>query len=436
MNHHRPDREQIVHLERNELPADEARLTVRALLALSAEDEAIPSSTSVGFVESAEVSGESTYDSSWHRVVARLDQWEGEIHEEEHESEALFRELTSMPLSQQRLEVCNDARFQSWSLCELLLDRAQKAALCDPAEALELTEIAVSVSYEIDKAQVPEPLLCDLKARAWSYLGNARRVASDLRGAEKAFELADSLMERGSGDPVEQGQLLELKATLCMDRHRYDEAESLFGKADTHYRRAGADQLRGRVMINRGRLANRLERNDEALQHIHEGLQLVDPMQDLRLYMAALQNLAVLHCDLGNLEEAETFLERAWEVHRREPHDLDRVRMRWLEGRISVLADRIADAEEAFSEVRMEFVELEIGYDAALVSLDLATIYARQGRATEMRQLAEEMLPIFQSRDMEKQLLAALLVFRDATRMESASVNLMDELSAFLQSAR
>ena len=41
-----------------------------------------------------------------------------------------------------------------------------------------------------------------------------------------------------------------------------------------------------------------------------------------------------------------------------------------------------------------------VGYVFALVSLDLAAVYAEQGRSADMKRLAEEMLPIFSSRDV------------------------------------
>lgn len=50
-------------------------------------------------------------------------------------------------------------------------------------------------------------------------------------------------------------------------------------------------------------------------------------------------------------------------------------------------------AEQAYVEARDGFVGLGIGYEAALVSLDLAVLYLRRGRTGSMRRVAKEMIP-------------------------------------------
>ncbi len=83
--------------------------------------------------------------------------------------------------------------------------------------------------------------------------------------------------------------------------------------------------------------------------------------------------------------------------------------------------------------MRKELIERDLGFDAALLSLDLANIYARQGRSAEMRRLAEEMLPIFKSRDIHREAIAALLVFQKSAEMERVTLGLIREVSSYLK---
>jgi hypothetical protein len=94
------------------------------------------------------------------------------------------------------------------------------------------------------------------------------------------------------------------------------------------------------------------------------------------------------------------------------------------------------EAEELLKGVRKELVERELGFDAALLSLDLADVYARQGRSGELRRLAAEMIPIFQSRDVHRETLAALLAFQKAAEMEGVTVGLIREVSGYLKESR
>jgi hypothetical protein len=57
-----------------------------------------------------------------------------------------------------------------------------------------------------------------------------------------------------------------------------------------------------------------------------------------------------------------------------------------------------------------------MAYDAALVSLHLATLLLEQGRNAEVRKLAEQMLWIFQDKKIHREALASLTIFCEASR--------------------
>jgi tetratricopeptide (TPR) repeat protein len=112
------------------------------------------------------------------------------------------------------------------------------------------------------------------------------------------------------------------------------------------------------------------------------------------------------------------------------------IRLRWVEGKIANDLERFEEAEPALREARDAFVERGIGFDAALVSLDLAALYARQGRTEEVKRLATEMVPIFESRDVHEEALAALLLFKEAAEAERVTLGLLDQIAAYLKRAR
>jgi tetratricopeptide (TPR) repeat protein len=131
---------------------------------------------------------------------------------------------------------------------------------------------------------------------------------------------------------------------------------------------------------------------------------------------------------MGRLEEARELFPEVAALSREIGNALDLARLRWAEGRIAAGLGEAGRAEEAFQEVRRALVEQGIGYDAAL--------YARQGRTAEMKELAGEMLPIFQAADVHREALAALAVFQQAAAREAATLELVEEVAAFLGRAR
>ena len=403
------------------------------LSAARSRDLGLPPKT----LEAATPGQREAYEELWLDAEDSLDRQDPLLEISQMMAKELFEELRSYSRPRQRILICEDPRFQSWPLCELLLQHSWKEGFDHPREALELAELAVSVAAELNlQASVPGPLLCDLKARAWAYLGNARRITSDLRGAEKAFELAESLVGRGSGDPIEEGRILELRASLALATHDLDEAGRLLSRANSLYRRAGSRHLRGRCRISQGLLWGQREEPAKAVECLEKGLGEIDSSKEPRLQLVAIHNLCLYLSELGRRKEALDLLARARELHQELAFSLDLVRLRWLEGRLALAAGKIEEAEEAFLEVREEFIQREIGYDVALVSLDLAGVYARQGRASEMRRLGEEMIPIFQARDLGREVMAALIVLQNATRMENVSLGLIEELSTLLEASR
>lgn len=112
---------------------------------------------------------------------------------------------------------------------------------------------------------------------------------------------------------------------------------------------------------------------------------------------------------------------------------MDLLRLRWLEGLVALGLLRTEQAEVAFREVREAFGELGLGYDAALASLDLATVYVLQGRAAEVRQLSEETLTLSKAYGLHEEALAALLALCNAARLDQAGLELVREISGFLR---
>ncbi len=124
------------------------------------------------------------------------------------------------------------------------------------------------------------------------------------------------------------------------------------------------------------------------------------------------------------------------DLFQRFPEPWTQLRLGWLRGDIAAGQGDLAAAERAYLEVRDGFVAQGIGYDAAIVSLDLAVLYLRQGRRAEVRRLAEEMIPLFQAQDVHREALAALALFQEAARQDRLTIEKTLEVAAYLRETR
>src|SRR5262249_15698707 len=111
-------------------------------------------------------------------------------------------------------------------------------------------------------------------------------------------------------------------------------------------------------------------------------------------------------------------------------------RRAWVEGRIARGLGQVAEAEALFVVARDGFLAEGIPYDTALVALELALIYAEQGRSAELKRLAAELVPIFSSQQIHREALAGLGFFRRAVEAERAEVEVVARVREFLRKAR
>jgi hypothetical protein len=104
-----------------------------------------------------------------------------------------------------------------------------------------------------------------------------------------------------------------------------------------------------------------------------------------------------------------------------EPH-----RLRWLEAKIHAGLDDSPRAEAAFQQARAGFAENGQVYPAALVGLDLAALWARQGRVRDVFNLAEEMIVTFRALRIAREAVAALLVLKRACQYGGQVLDLIE----------
>jgi hypothetical protein len=144
-------------------------------------------------------------------------------------------------------------------------------------------------------------------------------------------------------------------------------------------------------------------------------MHLLDPEEEPELYLALCFNRLLFLVDVGRPLEARRLLERGPSglVH---PADEARLlRLRWLEARIALGLGEQARGIALLGEVRKGYVRRENGYNAAMVTLELAAVYGRLGRSWRAGQLASQAGFLFRTLGIERETLSAFLVWRSAS---------------------
>lgn len=425
------DPDDLVTLLRGELGPDERRRAVRSLLSRNGAPAAAP--------KLRDAPGDPTPSEP-----AELEEV-GDIHLSER-ARILLREHARVPELLERLEgfapaerlvrVRTDRDLQSCSLCQRLIENSHDLVHAEMSRAGELAELAIALSQELDTRRYGTELVNDVKARAWACLAETLRGRADLRAADGALAVAEALLVIGTGDVFEEARLLEIRAVLRRDQRRLEEAHGLLDDVIAVYRQYRDFHLVGRAFVQKGSVHGMEGELEPAIRWLRKGLGLLDPTRERRLELSARHSLMLCLHESGRDQEAWFLLKASRPEFLEHGGELLNLRLRWLEGKIQQALGQLREAEQALIDARAGLLEHGAGFSAAQVCLDLAGLYAAQSRAGEMRRLAEEMLPIFQSRDIHREAIAALIVFQQAVRMEKLSSGLLDEIRSFLRSAR
>lgn len=383
----------------------------------------------------AYASRKNTGPSTWSRLLQMLTElippWLAPAERELEEAHQDLRDLLSLPPDARERRITRArSRFRSPTLVRLLLDESRRCLPGRPAEALHLAELARTVTNLNPRMSE----FFDLYVLATASQANASRALDDNARAEELFELARQIMnEHGVTNPAVIARVDDLEGSLRKDQRRFPEAEKLLNRAALLHGLTRSPDDCARALIKladtyaaRGALALAIDTAQAALG-------LLGPKSEPRLRLCAHYNLAFYLASAGRLDEAADLLEVDEPLYRRFPEPWVEFRVLWLRADIAAGKDDLAAAERLYRETRDGFTAQGMAYDAATVSLDLAILYLQQGRLADVQVLAEEMLPIFQAQDVDREALAALRLFLEAARRQELTVEKVRELVARLR---
>jgi tetratricopeptide (TPR) repeat protein len=348
----------------------------------------------------------------------------------------LLSELLEHPAERRQIMVRNNPRFHTWGLFDLLLKRSSEQNFEDAIQAESLARLALEIPEHLDASSHGIERVEDMRARAWAYLGNALRVKADLREAEDAFQRAFTHLQQGTREPMERAVLLDLRASLLRAQRRFGEALQLLRRAIAIFRKLGERHRAGRAFVSMSTVQHMAGEPERAIPLLYEALDLIDPAREPQLMLFAWHNLVDDLAEAGQFLEAHKLLLRARPLYQQFQNAWTQNRLRWVEGRIARGLGQTGQAEALLLAARTGFLAEDAAYDTALVSLDLASLYAEQRRLPELKRLAEEMVPIFSSRQIHREALAALAFWKQAVEAETAGLDLVASVAAFLKRAQ
>ena len=381
-------------------------------------------------------SPEADYTLALERSAARLQERQVRLDRERAEADLLCVELTRHRPERQPLVLGNDSRFRTWGLLEKLLEESQarlpgSRAEDGRAESERLAGLALQLADRLDPNYYGEARLDDLRARAWSYIAETRRLRSDFAGAGEAFDRAHDHLRTGTGDALERALVLDREASLRQCERRLDEAKRLLRQAIEIFLENGEEQRACLSLVHLA-TAHRCEGYPvRALSLLQEAQRRLDGTAEPRLLLAIRHHLAQTLVAAGRLMEARGLLLKCRPLYRQLTDAWTQSHHRWLRGQIALAFTEMAEAEADLLGARQGFLAQEHRYEAGQVALDLARLYARQDRAADLRQTAGAALETFRLLALATEIREAEAFVRQAEEIEGAWRELRRAVAAF-----
>jgi tetratricopeptide (TPR) repeat protein len=368
-------------------------------------------------------------------VQAVLTSTLGELKRQHRQAEKDFQELLALP-QEERLHKIEQARrrFKGSHLVHLLLHEAEQEFTRNPEEARNLAHVA----HRVVRHSPADSTAIEVEALVYGVLGNTYRAAGDLRQADGFFVNARKFVRHNAvREPGILARIDELEGSLRKDQRRFTEAEEMLSRALILYSMSGGlPGEMGRVLVNLGGLYFVQGKNVAAIDMTRMALQLLSPDSHARIYTMARYNLALQLTEIGQHEEAAGILESDATLFARMQEPWTQLRLLCIRGKIAAARGDQPAALRLFEEARAGFIAGGIGFDAAIVSMELALLHLRAGELAAVKALAEEIVEIFKAQDVHREVTAALLLFQKASQREALTVDLVEDLASYLKRAR
>ena len=355
-------------------------------------------------------------------------------YQEEEEAPPLYRELIRHPLPRQELLLDNSRRYCTLGLLKYVLSRTPEHWHRDPEAAESHARLALAVHCRLATDRYPSRLVADFGARAWASLANALRIRSDLPAADRAMDRAFQEIEHGTGDAIDRACLLQLRVSLRRAQRRLQEARTDALHATRLWRSVGDRRAVTEAILLHSSILFEAGDALEAIATLRKCLRRLDEAEvGTRLYFGVVQNLAFRLAQANRSGEASHYIPELRELAAGLGEPLSEIRVDWLEALVDAGHGRTPRAVIRFNHLLDRFLAYRMPYDAALVGLDLATVYLEAGDTAAARALAGKLVPIFQSLQIEREAAEALLLFVEALRKEAATVAMAEKVKAMLR---
>lgn len=365
------------------------------------------------------------------QFVANVTAFAERIRIEDENAVALCDEILIGPAAWWRQRLRKTEGVYTGGVVKQLLERMRTYVESSPANALQVTALAIEVANALEVSAYPCDYVIKLRAQA---LRDHAFVLSFMGRYPEALEYAERSRRLFAQAPLPEYDLARLalvQASIlrCIDRG--DEAIQLAHNAAETFRRFGDIPRHINARITEAAMIYDSGNAEGALQ-IYLSLEQ-DPAVDDIGRVRLTHNIGAAYADLCQPEKAIEYLQRCIPVYEMLGMDTERARARWMLSHSLLSAGRTREAIPLLRMTWREFEILDLIADAGLAALELAEALLTVGQPEEVPAICRDLIAQFTRAGMTSRSITALSFLREAVAVGHASTSLVKHVHDFLR---
>ena len=315
-----------------------------------------------------------------------------------------------------------------WGLTETFCETSRQFASKNRGLSLHLARSAVLLARSAPLDPMSKDARAELLALAHATFANALRAWDRTHLARRAMNRALGYLAEQNTHPLNLTSLiLSLNATLQIWERRYISAHATLSRALDKCPQSNS-VLMARLLIQRSSLVIYEEDYGSAVQDLDVALGLLNSDDQPLLWSGAILNRLLIATQLHQWQEVEDLLPGVRRRLSQLGEEVNLIRLGWCEARLAMGQDQQAKAETIYLRVRDGFLRRQLGYHAALVTIELAHLLFEQGRLEQVKQYALETAAEFKRQGVEPELVGALALLEKAVTAQRLTVQLLERI--------
>lgn len=351
---------------------------------------------------------------------------------EDAAAEPWVKMLLAKPAAEWRATLEAHPEWRTAGFVRKLIASALTLNYSSPADALQLTRLAVAVVATLDAAKYRSSIAVTAAA-AWREYAYALEYVGSHGDALDAVNRADQYLADAIVGDYDHARSQLVRAAIYAGMERYSDALPLTRAARRVFLDFG--DLRRAVIaeINEAAMLTRMRQFADALPMYLAIRENEDADQVTRT--SAIHNAAVCYKELGRIATAKQLFTEAVAAYDRLGLTTFRARARWQFAGMLVAEGEYKAAITLLAEVRSEFDELGMAHELALAAIDQAEALLLDSRTSEVAALCREAIAYFSKADLAYSLSArtALAYLAEAASAQELTLQDIGNVRAFFE---